>query len=223
MRSLVVTVTRGPKRSALLVVIFLPLFFQPADAQETRWGFGTDLGVWTGTTNGSVFALGLHLDYYMDRNFSFGGMTLFTPVGDLTQIAMAGVAKYHLRFSNGVNLVPFAGLGLIHADLDRGSGPGKIDRNDTSHFIPLGLSLEYQVGPTIAFSSTLMVNLHHITSRPPSRTTAPASRCCSVSAGDRDHRKQRLPPPIRSARFLRNESSSPFHRPTRMRWAKEAA
>jgi hypothetical protein len=218
----VVILARGPGRFILLVAFLLPFFFQPADAEETRWGFGTDLGVWTGTTNGSVFALGLHLDYYMDRNFSFGGMTLFTPVGDLTQIAMAGVAKYHLRFSNGVNLVPFAGLGLIHADLDRGSGPGKIDRNDTSHLIPLGLSLEYQVGPTIAFSSTLMVNLHHLTLSPPSRTTAPASRCCSASAGDRDHRKRRLAP-IRSARFLRNESSSPFHRPTRMRWAKEAA
>jgi hypothetical protein len=111
--------------------------------------------------------MGLGLDYYVDPNFSFGGLVLFTPVGDLTQIAAAGAAKYHLRFNNGVNLVPFAGLGLIHADLDRGNAPNRIDRNDTSHFIPLGLSLEYQVGPTIAFSSTLMVNLHHITLSPP--------------------------------------------------------
>ncbi|HET6675875.1 MAG TPA: hypothetical protein VFG71_11065 [Nitrospiraceae bacterium] len=140
---------------------------RPGFAQENRWGFGTDLGVWTGTTDGSVFALGLHLDYYLDHNFSFGGLTLFTPAGDLTQVGIAGAAKYHLRFPNGVNLVPFVGLGLIHADLDRGRGAGRIDRNDTSHFIPLGLSLEYQVGPTIAFSSTLMVNPHHITLSPP--------------------------------------------------------
>jgi hypothetical protein len=164
-----VTLAIGRTRFSLLACFLLPLFVfsAPAAAEENRWGFGTDVGVWTGTTNDSVFAMGLHLDYYMDRNFSFGGLALFTPVGDLTQIAMAGVAKYHLRFSSGVNLVPFAGLGLIHADLDRGTGPGKIDRNDTSHFIPLGLSLEYQVGPTIAFSSTVMVNLHHITLSPP--------------------------------------------------------
>jgi hypothetical protein len=36
-------------------------------------------------------------------------------------------------------------------------------------FIPLGMSLEYQVGPKIAFSTTLMVNLHHITLSPPVR------------------------------------------------------
>lgn len=84
-------------------------------------------------------------------------------MGDLTQIGVAGVAKYHLRLDHGMNIVPFAGIGLLHADLNRGSGPSKVDRNDTSHFIPLGLSLEYQVGPNIAFSTTLMVNLHHIT------------------------------------------------------------
>ena len=140
---------------------------KPTDMQEARWGFATDLGLWTGTTNNTTFALGFGLDYYMDQNFSFGGMALLTPVGDLTQIGVAGVAKYHLRLSNGFNLVPFAGLGILHADLNRGSGPSKIDRNDTSHFIPLGMSLEYQVGPKIAFATTLMVSLHRITLSPP--------------------------------------------------------
>ena len=90
-----VTLARGLTQWSLLpCFLFLLLFFShPALAEENRWGFGTDLGVWTGTTNDSVFALGLHLDYYMDRNFSFGGLALFTPVGDLTQIAMAGVAN----------------------------------------------------------------------------------------------------------------------------------
>ena len=138
-----------------------------AEPQDPHWGFATDLGLWTGTTNNTTFALGFGLDYYMDPTFSFGGMALFTPVGDLTQIGVAGVAKYHLRLNSGFNLVPFAGVGILHADLNRGSGPTKIDRNDTSHFIPLGMSLEYQVGPKIAFSTTLMVNLHHITLSPP--------------------------------------------------------
>ncbi|MCS6317275.1 MAG: outer membrane beta-barrel protein [Nitrospira sp.] len=152
------------------LALFSFLWAAPANAaevQQARWGFATDLGLWTGTTNNTTFALGFGLDYYMDQNFSFGGMALFTPVGDLTQIGIAGVAKYHLRWNGGFNLVPFAGLGFLHADLNRASGPTKVDRNDTSHFIPLGLSLEYQMGPKIAFSTTLMVNLHHITLSPP--------------------------------------------------------
>jgi hypothetical protein len=113
MPGFLVTLLIGFTRSAVLILLLLGSFSASAAADENRWGFGTDVGVWTGTTNDSVFALGLHLDYYMDRNFSFGGMALFTPVGDLTEIGIAGVAKYHLRFSNGVNLVPFAGLGLV--------------------------------------------------------------------------------------------------------------
>ena len=48
------------------------------DVTEARWGFNTDLGLWTGTTNNTAFALGFGLDYYMDRNFSFGG-SFFAP------------------------------------------------------------------------------------------------------------------------------------------------
>lgn len=154
---------------ALLAILIATSSLFPArsSAQPVEWGFGTDLGLWTGTTNDTVLTLGLNLDYYPDPNFSIGPMMLLTPVGDLTQIAFAGAAKYHFRFTNGINLVPFAGLGLVHADLNRGEGPGKIDRNDTSHFIPLGLSIEYQSSPNIAVSTTLMVNLHNITLSPP--------------------------------------------------------
>ncbi|MDQ6733811.1 MAG: hypothetical protein M3Z35_06800 [Nitrospirota bacterium] len=54
------------------------------------------------------------------------------------------LARYHLR-TGSLNLVPFAGLGglgLVHADLDRGSGPGRIDRKDTSWYVPIGISME---------------------------------------------------------------------------------
>lgn len=137
----------------------------PAQA-EGNWGFGSDLGLTTGTVNNTVFTLGFNLDYYVDRNFSFGPMMLITPTSDLFQIAFAGVGKYHVRLKNGINLVPFTGIGLIHADLDRGTGPTRIDRNDTSWYIPIGLSLEYQVVRNIALSSTLLVNLHDINLSP---------------------------------------------------------
>lgn len=133
---------------------------------EGNWGFGSDLGLTTGTVNNTVFTLGFNLDYYVDRNFSFGPMMLLTPSGDLFQIALAGVGKYHVRLNNGINIVPFTGIGLIHASLDRGTGPARIDRNDTSWYIPIGFSLEYQVLRNIALSSTLLVNLHDINLSP---------------------------------------------------------
>jgi hypothetical protein len=137
----------------------------PAQEPQNRWGFGTDLGLTSGTVNGTVFTLGFNADYYVDRAFSVGPLLLLSPLGDLTQIAVAGVARYHVH-TGRVNVVPFAGLGLIHADLNRGNGPGRIDRNDTSWYIPIGLSAEYQVNPKLAFASTLIVNLHDINLQP---------------------------------------------------------
>lgn len=138
-----------------------------ASAQESqnRWGFGTDFGFTSGTVNGTVFTLGFNADYYFDRAFSLGPMVLLSPMGDLTQIAIAGVGRYHFRMSR-LNLVPFAGFGLIHADLDRGSGPGRIDRNDTSWYVPLGITAEFPVTARLALASTLIVNLHDINLQP---------------------------------------------------------
>ena len=135
-------------------------------ADEARWGFGSDLGLTTGTVNGTVFTLGFNADYYIDRNFSIGPMMQISPMGDLFQISFAGVGRYHFRLDRGINVVPFTGIGLIHADLDRGTGPGRIDRNDTSWYIPIGVSLEYQASPNLALSSTLIVNLHDINLAP---------------------------------------------------------
>lgn len=137
-----------------------------ARANDNRWGFGSDLGLTSGTVNGTVFTMAFSGDYYLDRNFSVGPMMQISPTGDLFQISFAGVARYHFRLNNGINLVPFTGIGLLHADLDRGTGPGRIDRNDTSWYIPIGLSVEYQVVHNLALSSTLIVNLHDINLAP---------------------------------------------------------
>ena len=137
-----------------------------AQADENRWGFGSDLGFTTGTVNGTVFTLAFSGDYYLDQNFSVGPMMQISPMGDLFQISFAGVGRYYFRLNNGINLVPLMGIGLIHADLDRGTGPGRIDRNDTSWYIPIGVSLEYQAAHNIALTSTLIVNLHDINLSP---------------------------------------------------------
>lgn len=148
------------------ILLMMAVFTQPVRADDNRWGFGSGLGFTSGTVDGTVFTLGFNLDYYLDRNFSIGPMMLISPTGDLFQISMAGVGRYHFRLNNGVNLVPFVGFGLTHADLDRGTGPGRIDRNDTSWYVPIGLSFEYQVVHNLALTSTLIVNLHDINLAP---------------------------------------------------------
>jgi len=144
------------------VVVFAPR----AQADENRWGFGSGLGLTAGTVNGTVLNLAFSGDYYLDRNFSVGPMMQISPMGDLFQISFAGVGRYYFRLNNGINLVPFTGIGLIHADLDRRTGPVPIDRNDTSWYIPIGVSLEYQASHNLALTSTLIVNLHDINLSP---------------------------------------------------------
>ncbi len=137
-----------------------------AQADESRWGFGSDLGLTSGMVNGTVFTMAFSGDYYIDRNFSIGPMMQISPMSDLFQISFAGVGRYHFRLNHGINLVPFSGIGLLHVDLDRGTGPGRIDRNDTGWYIPIGVSLEYQAAHNLALSSTLIVNLHDINLAP---------------------------------------------------------
>lgn len=81
----------------------------PALADDQRWGFGSDLGLTTGTVDGTVFTLGFNLDYYIDRNFSIGPMMQISPMSDLFQISFAGVGRYHFRLNNGINLCPSRG------------------------------------------------------------------------------------------------------------------
>jgi hypothetical protein len=62
--------------------------------------------------------------------------------------------------------VPFAGLGLMYADVERGSGLERIDQNDISWYAPVGLTVEFPLIPQLAFASTFMLNLHEINLRP---------------------------------------------------------
>ncbi|HEX9741181.1 MAG TPA: outer membrane beta-barrel protein [Nitrospiraceae bacterium] len=135
---------------------------ESAQAQDSGWGFGTDVGFIAGTTNNTVFALNFQADYYVAKEFSIGPMFQWVPSGDLKQYAFAGAFRYHFHATDRFNIVPFAGIGFIHADLSSRT----VNRNDTSHYIPLGVSFEYQATPRLAFSNTIMVNLHDINMSP---------------------------------------------------------
>ena len=168
LRQIAITFSRWTCAASLLAIVAAGTVLSApwAQADENRWGFGSDLGLTSGMVNGTVFTLAFSGDYYIDRNFSIGPMMQISPMSDLFQISFAGVGRYHFHLNNGFNLVPFSGIGLLHVDLDRGTGPGRIDRSDTSWYIPIGVSLEYQAAHNLALSSTLIVNLHDINLAP---------------------------------------------------------
>ena len=145
----------------MLALVLMAGSVRSAQAEEKGWGFGTDLGFIAGTTNDTVFALNFQADYYVAKEFSIGPMFQWVPTGDLKQYAFAGVARYHYQVNDRVNIVPFAGIGFIHADLS-----SSVNRNDTSHYIPLGATFEYQVSPKLAFANTVMLNLYDINFSP---------------------------------------------------------
>ncbi len=144
---------------ALMAMILVAGWTAPVRAQENEWGFGTDVGFWAGTADDTLFALAFNADYYFDREFSLGPMVLLSPTGDLTQVAVAPVARFHIELK-AINIVPLVGVGFILSDLGRGQGAGRVDASDTSYYIPLGVGLEWPVTRKLALSSTLLVNLH---------------------------------------------------------------
>ena len=158
------------KRMVRAGVVVLALWLgvggqESAQGQENKWGFGTDLGFISGTVNNTVFALNFQADYYVAREFSIGPMFQWVPSGDLQQYAFAGVARYHFQAKKDFNIVPFAGVGFIHANLDK-AGPVPIDRNDTSYYIPIGATFEYRLTPKLALANTVMLNLYNINMSP---------------------------------------------------------
>lgn len=153
---------RATMAALMLALALLAGSQESVQAQDSGWGFGTDVGFISGTTNNTVFALNFQADYYVAKEFSIGPMFQWVPAGDLKQYAFAGAARYHYQINDRFNIVPFAGIGFIHADLSSSS----VNRNDTSHYIPLGVSFEYQATPKLAFSNTIMVNLHDINMSP---------------------------------------------------------
>jgi len=144
---------------ALMAIVLIGGWTAPVRAQENEWGFGTDVGFWAETADDTLFALSFNADYYFDRAFSLGPMVLFTPAGDLFQVAVAAVARYHIDLK-AINVVPLAGIGFVHSELEQGQGASRVDVSDTSYYLPLGIGLEWPMTRKLAVSSTLLVNLH---------------------------------------------------------------
>ncbi len=138
----------------LLAIVALLAFLSLGHSQaraENPWGFGTDIGFLTDTTDDTVFTLSFQADYYLDSDFSIGPQLLITPGGDLTQITFAGIARYHIPLG-AVSLIPFGGLGFVYADYER----GRSEDNDASYIFPFGATAAFHISRTVSLASTLI-------------------------------------------------------------------
>jgi len=81
---------------------------------------------------------------YVDPEFSIGPQLLITPGGDLTQITLAGIARYHIPVG-AITFIPFGGLGVVYADYER----GRSDDHDVSYCLPFGATAAFQISRTV--------------------------------------------------------------------------
>ncbi len=130
-----------------------------------EWSGGAAIGFLGNTPDGTAFALNMHGDRFLSRNFSIGPLMQLGVTGNMTQVGLSGQGKYWIGIpdtSDKLKLVLQGGLGFAHADL-RGS--------DTAWLIPLGVGLDYKVDERMALTSTLLLNFTDLEPRPGTHTT----------------------------------------------------
>ncbi len=125
-----------------------------------EFAFGAAMGLQADTPDGAAFALGLYGDYFLTRELSVGPLLQMGVTNDLFQTGVSAQAKYFLDIADIPKLKPNvqAGLGIIHADLDRRGGK----ESDTSYLIPFGIGAEYKLKDSVSLDTTFLFNITNL-------------------------------------------------------------
>ncbi len=142
---------------AILALLFFLAVGSTHVRAENRWEFGTDIGFLADTTDDTVFTMSFQGDYYLDSQFSVGPQLLISPGGDLTQLTLAGIARYHIPVG-AVTIIPFGGIGFVYADLEQ----GRRDDSDVSYSFPFGATAAFKINRTVDLASTLIFTFQDI-------------------------------------------------------------
>jgi len=150
--------------AAAVIVVALA---SPAGAQQKAedskigdFAFGAAMGLQADTPDGAAFALGLYGDYSLTRELSVGPLFQMGLTNDLFQAGLRAQAKYTLDFTEVPKLKPNvqAGIGIIHADLDRRGGK----ESDTSYLIPFGIGAEYNLKDSLSLETSFLFNITNL-------------------------------------------------------------
>lgn len=168
---------KSPAQCIMSLIFPLLLLMASAAEGKTDYEVGTGIGLVSGSPSGTNFAESFQFDWYVNKEgetragriaTSIGPYLQFVPPGSYTQIAGAMVSRLHWHFLDRITdskfrdnflLVPFLGLGGVHAELkDTGGGTSR----DMSYYSTLGLSLDFDFYKRYGLSATFVHNFHDL-------------------------------------------------------------
>lgn len=136
-----------------LAVMGTPSSLLASDASSQKsWSAGATMGFLANTPDDTAFALNLEAEGKMSQKFSIGPLLQLGFTDDLTLVGLSGQGKYAIgipELGERFKVVLQGGIGFVHAD----KGP-----SDTSFLIPLGVGVDYQINPGLAFKSDFILN-----------------------------------------------------------------
>ena len=133
--------------------MMMPGLARAADFHVQKpWSAGATMGFLANTPDDTAFALNFNAEAKLVRNFSIGPLLQLGFTDDLALVGLSGQGKYALGipdFNERFKVILQGGIGFVHAD----KGP-----SDTSFLIPLGVGVDYQINPDLAFKSDFLLN-----------------------------------------------------------------
>lgn len=122
------------------------------DPSQKAWSAGATMGFFANTPDDTAFALNLDAEGKISPKFSIGPLLQLGFTDDLTLVGLSGQGKYAIgipELGERFKVVLQGGIGFVHAD----KGP-----SDTSFLIPIGVGVDYQINPGLAFKSDFLLN-----------------------------------------------------------------
>ena len=134
--------------------LMMPGWAKAADSQPQKpWSAGATMGFLANTPDDTAFALNFNAEAKMTPHVSIGPLLQLGFTDDLALVGLSGQGKYAIGipdFGERFKMILQGGIGFVHAD----KGP-----SDTSFLIPLGVGVDYQINPDLAFKSDFLLNI----------------------------------------------------------------
>ncbi len=133
--------------------LMMPGWAKAADFQPQKpWSAGATMGFLANTPDDTAFALNFNAEAKIAPKFSIGPLLQLGFTDDLALVGLSGQGKYAIGIPDlgeRFKVILQGGIGFVHAD----KGP-----SDTSFLIPLGVGVDYQINPDLAFKSDFLLN-----------------------------------------------------------------